>query len=456
MEVWIGRDMFRKLGYDLDPSADLCVWHASERLLAVAIDCRVLQLNVITCYMPQAGLSQDEKQTWWNRLSQVISECPNRFPLLIMGDMNAKIGSVHDLHIGSLHADLEDDNGEMFRSLCNTQKLTAVCNTHEVFHSGTGWTFHDHRGSVSRLDYIAVSETILPGVVTTWVDQDMETMGGDHDHRPVMMHMQLQQQTDMAQGFKRRIAYDRIAARHAKKTQACNLFLQIPDQPWKTDVNAHWSQMRDQLQDLAQEYFPRPKRQQRQVYFSPKCWSLVCQRKDLRQLAKAQTWEVRHQELTAIFRAWKNLGRTESQRDERIHIHTARLQLSLTQFLRDRVDKHFRQLKKQEWKDWVQTKMQEQLNDLAAKPAQLFQILQPKRMITRAQNKHRRALPGFRDHTGQWVTSKKSIAWAWQSQFSEVENAVDVQVQDLYDVAAEQPLPDFQIQHLRQVPTIYL
>ena len=459
VELWIRTSLFDELGSSLDASKDLCTWRNSERILAVTIDCAAMQLNVVVCYMPQEGLSSEVKTQWWNKLEQVIQDCPSSFPTVLLGDMNAKVGSVDDTHVGTLHADLENESGTLFRSLCNAHAFT-VCNSHEAIHKGEGWTYQDHRGSVSRLDYVCVSDDILPGVVCTWVDKEVEVLAGDHDHRPVILHMQLSRQIGAAKGFKRRIMYDRVAARQAKRTRNLDLFEYIPPEPWTRDANAHWSSVRDQLQNLAQAHHPRPKRQQRQVYFSRTCWNLVCQRKDLRQIAREQARNVAFQQLKGVFQAWSLMSaeRRDTENSvttERIHLHNARLQWALTQHLREQIDKQFRKVKRQEWKAWVQGQMKEQIQKLNEDPASLYQILQPKKMITRAQNKHRKPLPGFQDTDGQWVTSKERIAWAWEAQFGAIENAVDVQVNDLYVQATQQRRSPMQATQLTQAPTLY-
>ena len=454
VELWLRKEMFRKMGHDLDPSKDLCAWFVSERILAVTVDCDVMQLSIVVCYMPQSGCPIEYKEATWKQLSEVLSACPNTYPMIVLGDMNARIGSVENDYIGGLHPDIEDEAGELFRQLCAEHALI-VCNTQASLHQGMGWTYQDHRGTVSRLDYVAVSDDVLPGVVATWVDQTIETLNGDHDHRPVVMHLQLTQRLSQSRGYRRRISYDRTSARKAKHAHNCNLFEHIPSQPWERDANAHWSYVRDCLQDLAPKYHPRPKRQQRQVYFSEACWNLVCERKDLRQAAKAQTRDLQFHMLSRVFQAWRGGSDPGREQNVQLCIHTARLQLSLTQLMRERVDRRFRNLKRQEWKSWVTNRMHKQLEDLSHAPSQLFQILQPKRMITKAENKHRKALPGFKDRSGQWVTSKPKIAWAWQAQFSEIENAVEVQVQELYNLATNQKGPELDVQHLSQIPTLY-
>eukprot|EP00438_Fugacium_kawagutii_P006271 Skav222658 [mRNA] locus=scaffold997:252657:260438:+ [translate_table: standard] len=73
--------------------------------------------------------------------------------------------------------------------------------------------------------------------------------------------------------------YDRDMA-----VDACHdiptLLESVPSFDWNVDVNRHWALLRDQLQTQAVRWFPRKRRQRRQLYFSTPCWNLVCDHKD--------------------------------------------------------------------------------------------------------------------------------------------------------------------------------
>ena len=53
-------------------------------------------------------------------------------------------------------------------------------------------------------------------------------------------------------------------------------------QQWSLDVNQHWTVLRQHMQVKAGKYFPKQKRKQRQLYFQPNTWQLLCDRRDLR------------------------------------------------------------------------------------------------------------------------------------------------------------------------------
>ena len=55
-------------------------------------------MDVIQCYAPTNGSNDDEKEKFYSRLSTVIQNCPRRNIAIMMGDINAKIGSDNTGH----------------------------------------------------------------------------------------------------------------------------------------------------------------------------------------------------------------------------------------------------------------------------------------------------------------------------------------------------------------------
>ena len=144
VELWLDMDFFQKnLGCELHPQNDICVWHQTPRILAVAIRHPCLHLDVLSLYAPQRGRATDEIHAWWQEVQQVLRSRPDsghNNPLILLGDLNCSVGSVPSVSIGEAHPDIEDEGGEHFRTLMETWNLFAV-NTFEQFHKGHGWTY---------------------------------------------------------------------------------------------------------------------------------------------------------------------------------------------------------------------------------------------------------------------------------------------------------------------------
>ena len=453
VELWVNLETFqRKTGIALNDAHDICAWKSTPRCLAVTIQSEAIALDVVVCYAPQTGRGADEVTQWWQTFEEIIRHRPTRNQMVWLGDWNCRLGAVVTDHIGDHHADLEDVGGQEMRRLC-AQFDMCLPATQADFHEGESWTYLSPLGARSRIDFIAVQAAMMPGVIRSRINDSIDVMNGEADHRVVMMELQTTQMSQVFSCLKREVPYDREKARQNKKLASVDLFQQVPCCPWQMDVNAHWATMRDTVQTLACSYFPKPKRQRRQVYFSEAAWSKLCERKDLRQLHRKQQRDLDHGILAALFASWKERRSTTAA--ERAHVHLGRMQAALTLKMRQLKDQEFRKCKRQEWKAWVLSQAEQQLSQVnGASATELYKILQPKKMIAKSQGHLKRALPGLQPDGNLWAVGRQQVAHAWQAQFAAVENAEETTMERLLEKSQARCTP-ITVQELAQVPTVY-
>ena len=372
--------------------------------------------------------------------------------MIWLGDMNAKIGSVTTGGIGDNAADLEDIAGTELREACTENNMT-IPSTFVQWHDSNAWTYVNPSGFRSRNDYIAVAEDILPGVAKSFSIPTIDLMNGDADHIPIGLEIQMTELSDAKNCLRRIPLYDRDKAREAKANAFWDPMDAIPACPWTCDLNRHWSIMRDSLQDHMARWFPTPKRRKRQLYFSDKCWEMVCQRKELRQAHRAMQRELNIHMLHACFKAWKDTQ--EDHTYSRLHKHVMQMQFAMTLHERQKLDVRFRSQKKDDWKSWVTSIFESKVEQLKyAKGTDLYKIIQPKRMISKSAGHHRKALPGFRDENGTWISGRQNIALAWQAQFGRIEHAEPADMQAMIHASKPTCSPRT-VADLQDLPSIY-
>ena len=452
IELWINcESLAEKTGVQLQVEKDCVVWHASARIMAVHFNLAGNPLDIIVVYGPQSGRPKDEISTWWEELQQLLRTRDHKIPVWVMGDFNAKIGDVTNDFIDDAGADLEDTAGEFLRELCQEHQL-CVPSTFAHIHKGQHWTFAGPTGSRSRVDYFVVDQRCMDGVAMTFVDSSIDVLNGNRDHFVLAMKMQMEEKQISKVALKRTTLYDRQAARTFAEQHP--IAARLPDVDWQCHVNEHWSHLRDGLQQTAKTLFPKPRRQRRQLYFSDATWDLVCQRKDLRILCCQKQRHFKLLILQQCFKAWKNRHH-DNQDITDLHIHTLQLEEAMIFQQKLRLDMSFRQVKKQDWKIWVQSKLQEMVEGARnATCAELYKVLKPKAAIERHAGKHRRPLPGLKNAQGQWCQSKERIAFEWKQQFGGIEHSEDISLQQLQhpmQTAIDQVSPD----ELTQVPSLY-
>ena len=451
VEFWVNAKAFHsKTGYRLQNKLDFTIWHSSSRCIAVNIAAGV-NLNCIVIYAPQSGHDDGLIEAWWNELRQVLTSRPNDAPMILLGDCNAKVGSVTTPQIGPLSCDVEDAAGTQMRMLADAFDLI-VPSTFADYHSGQNHTYLGPRHSQSRIDYVMVDQRCEAGIVSTWVDDDIELFTGAFGHHALFLQMQMKFTDIGEQGFVRVNVYDRTTAQEHLRTHRTHEKLLLEPAPWQVGVNTHWRQIRSKLLGEAAKAFPKQKRKKRQEYITTDTWNDICARKDLKNLHR-QTWRnLAWHTLQMCFHAWKS--DQHKAQWHRLCIHTLRLQdaVQYEQMLNLQAD--LRQRKKRDWKQWVDANWEAKvLQSRNAAGTDVFKVFQPKKMLQKHAGKLRMPLPGYCDQTGKWQTSRAGITGAWQRQFQEIENAKEITYQEL----SKMSIPNVQkrsVDFLTDMPTI--
>ena len=432
VELWVNvARITSKMQSSFDPHKDVVVWHNDQRSLAARIACGAFTVDVLVLYAPQQGKGEDEIVQWWQSIRQILASHTRTCPIWVLGDMNAKIGSVSVEGIGPLAPDFEDVGGICFRELVQDFGLY-VPSTMEEYHTGQTWTYCGTRGHHTRLDYIAVSDECVPGIHMSKIDNEIDLMNGDRDHCVVSLSLKAKVGPHIETLFERRNCYDRRAAGKHLHSGQHNPDFELPDVDWGTGIHEHWANIRDHFQHLAKKHFPKQARQQRQLYLSEKSWSLVCQRKDIKACFRHSKSALKLLTLRQCFQAWKG-DNSEPLAYTDLQIHVLTMQQAMLYERQQQVDAAFRQCKKDDWRKWVEDRVANQLAQASeARGADVFRIFKPKKMIRKHSGANRVPLPGLQDALGNWQYTKHAQGLAWQNQFSTIENAVETTIEGLY------------------------
>ena len=97
---------------------------------------------------------------------------------MLLGDFNAHIGSIETEGIGANALEEENLAGEFFRAAIDDCNLI-LPSTFGSFHEGPSATFRSASGGQSRVDFIGVPRSWVPGICASYVDLDFDLMSGD-------------------------------------------------------------------------------------------------------------------------------------------------------------------------------------------------------------------------------------------------------------------------------------
>ena len=296
----------------------------------------------------------------------------------------------------------------------------------------------------------------MNAVVASYVHDGIDVLNGDRDHRALVLELGLVTSFQHDHMKIRKPLYNRKKARSNKLTGHSGMLHSFPLCSWKQDVNDHWSNLRNYVQDKAAHEFPKGKRQQRQLYFSPAAWDMVCRRKDLRQQHRELQRCNNLEAMKLVFQTWRQakISPQEAQNWE-LSAHLRCMPEAVILEQRCKVDVDFRKQKREDWKRWVSSQLDSQVTSLQhATASQIYKILKPKKMIDKKKGRHHKPLAGLRDARGQWRSSRGDVAAAWEEQFAEIELAEEISFQDLM----KRSVPSSTTIHpleLHNIPTFY-
>jgi exonuclease III len=93
----------------------------SERITLACFKTKIRDPTIIQCYAPTEMTEKDKKEEFYQQLSETITTVKKRDVIIVMGDMNAKIGSNNEgmEHVMGRHGiGKMNENGELFSELC--------------------------------------------------------------------------------------------------------------------------------------------------------------------------------------------------------------------------------------------------------------------------------------------------------------------------------------------------
>ena len=98
----------------------------SDRIIRARLDSRFQEVTIIMCYAPTNAAGEEEKEQFCNQLQGVLDKIPKRDMLILMGDMNAKVGQDNNRQeneMGTHGIGDMNENGELLADLCTVNEL---------------------------------------------------------------------------------------------------------------------------------------------------------------------------------------------------------------------------------------------------------------------------------------------------------------------------------------------
>ena len=125
------------------------------------IRARFKKVSIIMCYAPTNTSEEEDKNSFYAQLQSVLDKISNRDMLILMGDMNAKVGADNtdrEREMGRHGLGEMNENGEMLADFCSTNSLVigGTIFSHRKYHKDT-WVSPD-KLTKNQIDHIMVKQ----------------------------------------------------------------------------------------------------------------------------------------------------------------------------------------------------------------------------------------------------------------------------------------------------------
>ena len=132
----------------------------SDRIIYARFFSRYVKLSIIQVYASMDEANVEDKENFYEQLQTVVDSVHKDDILLVMGDLNAKVGEDNERYeniIGSHGVGERNDNGERLVDFCRLNNLvvTGTIFPHKLIHKQT-WTSPGGK-TKNQIDHVLVS-----------------------------------------------------------------------------------------------------------------------------------------------------------------------------------------------------------------------------------------------------------------------------------------------------------
>ena len=259
----------------------------SDRIMKARFNSKHCKLTIILCYAPTNESDKEDKEDWYEQLQQAAAKVPQHDMLLIIGDMNAKVGydnSNCERAMGKHGCGVMNDNGERLVDYClnNNYVIGGTIFAHRDIHKLT-WKSPDGRTS-NQIDHIIINGKWRRSL------QDVRVCRGADiysDHYLVTARVKLKLHKVVPESQRRKqLDVTRLACPVTKQEfvlELRNRFNALTDTSEETDHDAtyKWDTIKKTYVEVATKVLGHKKKNHKE-WLTPETWKKIEERKQLK------------------------------------------------------------------------------------------------------------------------------------------------------------------------------
>nr|KAG5711950.1 hypothetical protein BaRGS_026391 [Batillaria attramentaria] len=208
----------------------------SPRILSARFNSKGRKVTILQCYAPTNMADEEEKENFYEQLQAVLDKAPRRDLKILMGDLNAKVGTDNtdrELIMGKHGTGTQNENGELFTEFCTTNDLVigGTIFPHKTIHKTT-WTSPDGR-TVNQIDHITIGRKWRRSLLDVRAKRGADAAS---DHHLVIAAIKIKLKAYRDQGDRPSHKYNVHSLKESVKT---NAFRYIPPTAQLLDISTN-------------------------------------------------------------------------------------------------------------------------------------------------------------------------------------------------------------------------
>ena len=259
----------------------------NSRLLRVRLRGKHINTTIIQCYAPTNDSDEDIKDEFYNQLQTEIESLPRHELKIIMGDLNAKVGSDntnYERAMGREGCGSMNDNGERLLETCTTYDyvIGGTLFQHQDIHKLT-WCSPNGR-DINQIDHLMINGTWRRSLLDVRVRRGAD-VGGDHHLVTATLRLKLRRSGPRPYR-QQRFDVDKLQDSKTRSSfvlQIRNKFQALADleQQEPQDINWKWNQVQSLYID-ASETCLGTKKVKRKEWITADTWEAIEDRRVLK------------------------------------------------------------------------------------------------------------------------------------------------------------------------------
>jgi len=292
----------------------------SPRILTARFNSKGRKVTIVQCYAPTNTAQLEDKENFFEQVQTIMDKAPKRDLKILMGDMNAKVGTDNtnrELIMGRHGTGEQNENGELLTEFCmfNDLVIGGTIFPHKKVHKTT-WTSPDGK-TENQIDHITIGRKWRRSLHDVRVKRGADA-ASDHHLVVAILKTKLKAYIDRAGRPSHKFNVQSLKEREQIeefRLELRNNFSVLSQLPEET-VEEQWQSLRETWKTTCQTVLGKRTRKYKE-WLTTETWALITERKQLKdQINQTQNQE-KKQELQACYWDKNRAVKRNARRDKR-------------------------------------------------------------------------------------------------------------------------------------------